>query len=102
MHGLDCGPHSACDVVLLVRQGAKSTGLPLADERFGRQPDAGPGTKAREVRAAAAHLPAEHESVSAGATGHPRVVHPGLARAGEHFRGGFSNRARENEGASMP
>ena len=64
MYGRDSGPHGACEVVLLLQEGGeKHRLLPTLEEHFGRQAAAGAGTKEREVRAAATHFQAEHESL---------------------------------------
>jgi hypothetical protein len=45
MHGLDSGPHSACDAVLVLHErGEEQLLLPALEEQFSRQPEAGAGT----------------------------------------------------------
>ena len=63
MSGSDSLPQRACDSVLMLHEGGEEQRVLLAlEENFGWQPDAGPGTKERELRTAAPHFPAEHGS----------------------------------------
>jgi hypothetical protein len=78
MHGCDSGPHRACDVVLLLHEGGEERRLLLAlAEEFGRQPEAGAGTKEREVQGAArTSQPSTNRSDRVEPSRRPSANHP--------------------------